>query len=61
MRSIRPGPQVQPVDHHDDKKRQVFFRQPFVTGRREKERRLAINVTEVTHRKQAAIRIESMI
>ena len=46
----------EPVDHLDDKPRQVFLGQPFVDRRRQKKRRLAINVPEIAHRQQAPIR-----
>src|SRR5271165_2746623 len=47
---------IEPVDHLDDKARQVFLGKPLVDRRRQKERRLAINVPEVAHRQQTTIR-----
>ncbi len=44
---------IEPVDHLDDKARQMSLGKPFVDRRRQKKRRLAINVAEIAHRQQA--------
>ena len=49
---------IEPVDHLDDKTGQMPPRQPLVDRRRQKKRRLAINVPEIAHRQQATLRRE---
>jgi hypothetical protein len=50
----------EPLDHLDDKARQMPLGQPLVNRRRQKKRRLAINVPEIAHRQQATLRRESI-
>ena len=46
---------IEPVDHLDDKARQMSLRQPLVHRRRQKKRRLPITVPKIAHRQQATI------